>query len=559
MKLDLKPNKKFIPIFLLLAFLIARSVKFVVFLSNISISIHFLKPISLIITGYVLYFLFLRRRIIFILVFLIENFWLLLNVIYFLYFDNYFHILNFLFHLDTNFTNVNEGISFLSALNSVGWISRILIVLIDLPFFLLLLLNYPSIRELLLKPFMKKVFISLILLLFISEVIFVIRKEGIINIISKLVSEGLSLREEQKLISRYGTIFVNFLDVFYIVNPGIANKTIKYGKIFEFAGDRTKKNVIIIQIESLDSSVIFTNYKGKPVTPYLRWLSTNSIFAPIVVSYHFAGYTSDAEFAVINSLHPLKDIPSMRYWKIFDNSIAKAFKANGYITYAFHNNRSTFFGREDAYKMMGFDKFFDISEMKLLEKGWGASDEDVFEYLKNTLLKLKNTNFFVYVITMSSHGPFNLVDKYYTNQIFNDINESITRAYFNSINYVDKVLSNFVTFVIKTIPNTLIVIFGDHHSSVRDSQYYKRSVSYVNGKVIEIVPLFIIGDKKLAILTPMSQIDISLTTIHLSGIRARIRSKGENILNHEKDEIFYLGEYVSKDKIKKGLNFNIAR
>lgn len=550
-------NKTFIVV-ILFVFFVLRALKFILFLSSISVPFHILKPVSLIMTGYAIYFLLLRKKVFFIIAVLVEDFWILLNSIYFLYFDNYFHILNFLYHLGTNFSSVNEGISFLSAVNAVDWISKFLIILVDLPVVILLINTkiFYQVKEVLRLKIFFRVWVFFLVILFLSEVFFTFKGEGIINVVSKLTKEGISLKEEKKLVGRYGIIFLNYLDIVYLNDKNIENRVVRLGKEIKFEGRNNKKNVIVIQVESLDSSVVSTDYKSIPITPFLRQLTTNSVFFPIVVSYHFAGYTSDAEFTVINSLHPLKDIPSIRYWKNYDNSIAKVFKSNNYICYAFHNNRGTFFGRKDAYEKMGFAKFFDMNDMGLREKGWGGEDKDMFEYVKNVLKSLRNTNFFIYIVTMSSHGPFKIVENYYTNEIFSDIEDDITRRYFNSINYVDMVLSNFISFVLNEVPNTVVIVFGDHHSSVQDSKYYKRSVSYVNGKVIEIVPLFILDKQKSIITVPVSQIDISPTILYLAGVEGRIRTKGEILLPSTSSKtIFYLYENISKDEIIKGLNF----
>lgn len=551
-----------IPIFPILLFLSLRTVKYIIFLSNVLVPIYPLKPLFLLITGFIIYYLFssIGNRVIITTVFIIENFWILLNSIYFLYFDNYFHLLNFLFHLQTNFRNLNESISFMSAVNVVGWLPRILIALVDIPGFVLYLIYFPQIKETFRKKVSKLIFITSIIILLITETTFTLKNEGILNILSKISRDGISLKEEKQLIARYGTLFVNTLDILYLIDENIIyNHTKKYQKI-KFNSHSLNKNVILIQVESLDSSVIFTDYKGYPITPFLRYLTTNSIFFPVMVSYHFSGYTSDAEFAVINSIHPLKDIPSMRYWKNFDNSLARIFKQNNYLTYAFHNNRGIFFGRKEAYAKMGFDKFFDIEEMGLEEKGWGASDEDMFNYIKNFLKTIKSTNFFVYIITMSSHGPFTIVQNYYTNSQFDDIEDIATKNYFNSINYVDKVLSNFINFIQKEIPNTIVFIFGDHHSSLQDNSIYRRSVAIINNKIIEIVPLFIILDNPKSIFytnEAISQLSISPTVIKLTGIEGEIKTKGEILIPPTQKTIFYLNEEINKEDIIKNLNFSI--
>lgn len=547
-----------IPLFLFLSFILLRTVKFLVFLNSINVQVSFLKAITLTIIGFLIYSIFLRNKLFAIFVYFIESFWISLNSIYFLYFDNYFHLLNFFFHLTTNFSNAKESMSFLSAVKAVSWLERLGIILIDLLPFILIIhkRNYKDIKELLQKKVSLGLFFLILFVVTFIEVINFAQGRSIYHFLSKSFSNGLSLDEERYVVKQYGTLFLNSLDIAYLINKNIIYREFSQYPIVKLSARNNKKNIIILQVESLDSSIVFTDYKGIPITPFLRSLASNSIFFPYVVSYHFAGYTSDAEFAVINSIHPLKDIPSMRYWDRFDNSLSKIFKSNNYSVWAFHGNHGKFFDRETVYKKMGFDEFFDIDKMKLVEKVWGAEDKDVLDFVYNFVITNTNKNFFVYVITMSSHGPFTIVQNYYTNELFSDIKDEIVRNYFNSINYVDSVLSNFVMKASK-IPNTVIVIFGDHHSSVGNSEYYRRSVSYVYGKVIEIVPLFIIySDIKKIIKKPVSQLDIAPTVINISGVKGNVRTMGEVILpSPKKDEIFYLGKFVKVEDIISNLNF----
>ncbi|MGC8869517.1 MAG: LTA synthase family protein [Brevinematia bacterium] len=552
-------KNKLLPLLILASFLILRVIKFSIFLATINIQVDFIKLLTLTITGFIIYFFSLRNKVLAIITYIFESFWISLNSIYFLYFDNYFHILNFFFHLSTNFSSAKESISFLSAINVISWANRLAVITIDLVPFILILLksNYPSIKEILKTKISNYLFLSFISILLTLELINTFKGKGLIQYISKSLNGDITIKEEKQIIHQYGTIFINSLDIAYLINKNIIYKKLSKYKSIQFKENNNKKNFIIIQVESLDSSIIFTNYKNVPITPFLRKLSSNSIFFPYTVSYHFAGYTSDAEFTVINSIHPLKDIPSIRYWEKFDNSIAKIFKKNNYNVWAFHNNHGRFFGREEAYKKMGFDEFFDVNKMNLIEKRWGAEDKDMLNFVYNFVITNNNKNFFSYIITMSSHGPFNLVQNYYTNELFNDIEDEITKNYFNSMNYVDKVLSNFITKTSK-LSDTIIVIFGDHHSSVGDSKYYKRSVSYLNGKVIEIVPLFILYNNHKKIITePVSQLDIGPTILSISGLKAKIKTMGEVILPYPKeDKIFYLGEFIKKDEIKNNLNFD---
>jgi len=548
-------NRVYLVLFSLLLF---RSLKLFVFLSLIGVTPLWYKLLVTVVTGYILLFIFLRRRWLTVIFFLVEDFWILLNAVYYIYFGHYFHLISFFYHLESNFTSVRESSSFLSAVNVVSWVDRFLIVLIDLPFVILILTNkiFEGTVRFLRSLYAKVIFaFSLALILFV-EVFNALSNRGMVNLLAKAVSQDISYKDEKLFITYYGTLFMNIVDIVYLIDDKLVYRIVDYGRELRFDERGKKKNIIAIQVESLDSSVVFTDYKGKPITPFLRSLTTNSLFFPITVSYHFAGYTSDAEFTILNSLHPLRQIPSMKYWKDNRNSLARIFSENGYKTWAFHGNSGVFFGRNEAYKRWGFVEFFDIHDMSLEESGWGAKDEDVFEFVKNFLLTNTNDNYFAYIITMSSHGPFTLVDNYYTNELFDDIENEVVRNYFNSISYVDSVLSNFVAFAKKNFKDTVLFIYGDHHSSVGDSEYYRRSVSYVDGRLIDIVPLFIISEGfKMIVHEPVSFLSIAPTMIDVAGVKAKIRTKGVSLIRGTEKSIYHMGEYVPAYKIKEGLNF----
>jgi len=555
-------KKSYIILFLLLLF---RSIKLFIFLELIGITPFYYKLLTTIITGYVFLFFFLRRRWLTILFFLVEDFWIILNAIYYMYFGHYFHLISFFYHLESNFTSARESSSFLSAVKVVSWFDRFSIIFIDLPFIILALTNkiFEGTVQFLRTVHAKVIFVISLTIVLLIEIFNLVEGKGSINLLSKAISQDISCKDEKNLITYYGTIFMNMVDIVYLIDDKLVYRIIDYGKELEFKGREKKKNIISIQVESLDSSVVFTDYKGKPIAPFLRSLTTNSLFFPITVSYHFAGYTSDAEFTILNSLHPLRQIPSMKYWKDNKNSLAKVFDENGYKTWAFHGNSGVFFGRNEAYKRWGFIEFFDIHDMGLEESGWGAKDEDVFEFVKDFLLTNEaiadtDENYFVYIITMSSHGPFTLVDDYYTNEFFDDVENKVVRNYFNSISYVDNVLSNFITFARENFRDTVIFIYGDHHSSVGDSEYYRRSVSYVDGRLIDIVPLFIVGEGlKGIVYEPTSFLSIAPTMIDVAGVKGKIRTRGDSLLRNVKKEIYYMGEYIPTQKVRENLNFEI--
>jgi len=396
----------------------------------------------------ILLFIIFRSRALAITYSLLEATYIFLYLLYFSYFHQY---LTF-----SSIVSLREGVKAVSTLKVVFSVKFIVISILDLPL-LLWLTSKNRLNDV--KTFLnsltgKSFLVTVLILLVLNEVLNFAGKKSIYHIVRakdifiikgrneviirrhgtkfNFESTGWGCRSEF-IIRRYGTFLYGILSLDSFFNEKKVINQLDYGPELKFYESNKKYNVVIIQVESLDSSIIFTDYKGKAITPFLISLINKSWFYPVVVSYHFAGATSDAEFAIINSVVPLTTYPSMKLANYYyPNALPKKFLINGYKVFAFHNNDGFYFNRDKAFHLMGFEKYYDRVKMNLPHRGWGASDEDVFNFVKQKIKEEKKP-FLYYVITMSSHGPFDLVDQYYTNESFSDINMKNVKKYFNSI------------------------------------------------------------------------------------------------------------------------------
>ncbi len=70
-------------------------------------------------------------------------------------------------------------------------------------------------------------------------------------------------------------------------------------------------------------------------------MAADNVYFPYLLSYHFAGGTSDCEVAVLNSIEPLTSEPTMKLYDYgYPNSLVKRLETAGYHTLAFHGNRA---------------------------------------------------------------------------------------------------------------------------------------------------------------------------------------------------------------------------
>jgi lipoteichoic acid synthase len=232
------------------------------------------------------------------------------------------------------------------------------------------------------------------------------------------------------------------------------------------------KNLILIQVESLQNFVINKSVDGQEITPNLNKMLDHSVYLPNIYPQTIDGNSSDAEFLTQTSLFPVsKGSVFFRYPHNTYNSLGKMMKDEGYNNIAFHADEGSFWNRTEMYPSIGFDIFKTISDFKLDEEiGMGLSDGSMFRQSIEMLKEVKNP-FYAFYITLTNHIPFQLPEKYQVLKLDENLNESIMGGYIQSVSYTDKVIGEFINDLNKNglLENSLIVIYGDH-GGIRDRE-----------------------------------------------------------------------------------------
>ena len=271
----------------------------------------------------------------------------------------------------------------------------------------------------------------------------------------------------------YGFINISFQDLSMMLHSNQKhNVSVKY-QHFPGVNEKYSKfqnyNLILIQVESLDYNVFKMKYKGVYITPFLAKLSKEAINCENYFSQHQNG-TSDADFSLLTS----------RYTKLFGtafetlnlhvfSALASTLRNSGYNTIAFHGNRGKYFNRNIAFKIMGFEDFFDASHF--ISDGriryYAVKDVDFFDKAADDILSFKYP-FFSYLITLTSHDPFTSLPKDERNGNFSNIENEHVKNYFESIHYVDNSIRHFFKKLKKSkiLDHSIVVIVGDHTSKM---------------------------------------------------------------------------------------------
>ncbi len=405
--------------------------------------------------------------------------------------------------------------------SATPWTPEFLILLIDLPFITYVIVFLPRIRASLrthkLLSGRTAAFGAICLALYLTAATL---QSGTLN--------GAAI------ISKYGTVANNLSGLVRMGSEAKMISTFQYGAPLDIATQKPDKpNFVILQVESMDSTIINQTYKGEYVMPFLHSLTQQSVYFPYMLSYHKGGGTSDIEFSVINSVESLDGFPAI-YLKEYGypNSFLSRFSENSYRTYAFHGNLGRFYSRNEAFPKMGFDTFYDIEGMGIANEGWGAPDDTVLRFAADQM-KAEEHPFLSYIITMTSHTPFTSAAKVYSNHLYDGIADETVKNYFNSMSYVDQSIKDFVADLRLNVDNTYIFIFGDHTPNVSGALYDQSAIT-IGNEYLEFVPLFILTpdnkvhreDSKAA-----TMLDISPTILKLSGIPFQINTKGGDLLD----------------------------
>jgi len=228
------------------------------------------------------------------------------------------------------------------------------------------------------------------------------------------------------------------------------------------------RNVIVIQVESLQDFVINMHYEGQELTPNLnKLLLKDTIYFNRFYQQLGKGNTSDAEFVTQNSLYPSMDMPA---YKKYENNrfmgLPMIMRETGYDTYAFHAYKPDFWNRQNMYPMLGFDRFVNMNDFNLNETfGMGLSDKEFFEQ-SAAYLSTANQPFYSFLVTLSSHHPFGLPEKYKKIQLQPEYQDTLFGRYIQVINYTDDAIGLFLEKLkgYGLYDNSIIALYGDHRS-----------------------------------------------------------------------------------------------
>ena len=231
-------------------------------------------------------------------------------------------------------------------------------------------------------------------------------------------------------------------------------------------GPRELKNILIVQVESLDKWVIDHRIDGREVMPRLRAIKNQSRYFENFFAMHSGGYSSDAELSALTGLLPqqylglnAKNLPLVR-------SLTKFLAGYGYSSAGMHANWPTYFNRANAYPQLGFDQVFHQLHYTGDAAGWKSKDIAFFEQSWPRIEALPRP-FFAYLVTIQSHGHFENHSADTLSSL--ELPAGIMGDYLRAVHEVDQAIG-FLWEKLRgsgLLEETIVLLYGDHPSYVK--------------------------------------------------------------------------------------------
>lgn len=243
------------------------------------------------------------------------------------------------------------------------------------------------------------------------------------------------------------------------------------------AADTTEQqtpNIIFVQLESFfDPNELLGLYYSRNPVPHFESLKEDGISGYLTVPTVSAG-TANTEFEILSGMslqyfgageYPYKTV-------LLDQtceSIAYNLEQLGYSATAIHNNRATFYGRDEVYPALGFTTFISKEYMTDLEytpTSWVKDKVLTKEILKS--LEATEGKDFVFTVSVQGHGKYPTEftgNEDYHVYVYGDASEDRIAGVSYLVNQfyeMDQFIGDLAAAVADYDEDTVLVLYGDH-------------------------------------------------------------------------------------------------
>ncbi len=290
----------------------------------------------------------------------------------------------------------------------------------------------------------------------------------------------------------FGTVFDHGIDEPKEYNQELIDKYAdRIGLGSDPAIPDEKPNILFVQLESFfDVARMKDLVFSEDPTPTFTQLQNDFPSGTLHVPSIGAG-TANTEFEIISGMdlsyfgageYPYKTI-------LLDTpceSTAFVLSDLGYNTHAIHNNKATFYSREECYPNLGFRGFTSVEYMNGVSYnplGWAKDDVLTAEIL--SALDMTSGSDYIYTVSVQGHGgypsqPLGETPIKLTSGLLDEEKVYAWEYYVNQLREMDNFLRELTEALAARDEKCILVLFGDHlpgglgieESSLRDGNLY---------------------------------------------------------------------------------------
>ena len=293
-------------------------------------------------------------------------------------------------------------------------------------------------------------------------------------------------------------------------------------------GSARGANLLMIQVESMQSFVIGLEIEGREVTPNLnRWRDSGQVWFSSCVDQTAQGRTADGEFVTQTSLFPSRTgAVAFRYEENRYVALGDVLEEHGYETISAVPFHGAFWNRLVTHPEYGYGtSFFEDDFAEGARVGWGLNDLD---FLRQMAPRLEDASepFAAWLITLSNHHPYESFPDELKELDLGSLEGTAIGNYLHSMHLFDRAFAAFIGELERAgrLDHTLIALWGDHTAGLpwdeRLSAVTGAPATEKNYYIVEQVPLFIRapGVTLPSGVAPCGQTDVAPTLLALLGI-----------------------------------------
>lgn len=328
------------------------------------------------------------------------------------------------------------------------------------------------------------------------------------------------------------------------------NYEIQYGQeMYPLKGILEGKNLIILQLESVQEFVLYKEINGVAITPNLnQFLNENIEFT----NMHMQSYstTADSEHSMITSIYPMENGMSFsRYFTNTYDDLFKIFNQKNYHTSYMHGNYPYFWNRGNVYGRLGLNELVFKEQFEDLSENINGDLSDELLY-RQAVQKWKEYDnpFISYIVAASSHTPFTLEGLQDRSKIAINVGkykDTYFGNYLEAMNYADYAFGILLQELKEAglYEDTAILVFGDHNGLNMYNEEMIDFLSYTNPNLTDVAiklnytrvacGLKIPGDiKGIKIEKPINKLDMKPTLAYLFELEDNF-SLGTNVFTNK--------------------------